>query len=170
MPAVAELAETGATMDDTDRRHLIRCVELAEAALASGHDPFGSILVAADGTVLREDHNRAGGGDETMHPEFELARWAANNMTAEARAGATVYTSGEHCPMCSAAHAWVGLGRIVYAVSASQLVEWRKSFGAAPSPVAVLPVQTIALRVKVEGPEPSLQARMHELHHRASLR
>ena len=33
-------------------------------------------------------------------------------------AACTVYTSGEHCPMCSAAHAWVGLGRIVYAVSA----------------------------------------------------
>jgi hypothetical protein len=70
--------------------------------------------------------------------------------------------------MCSAAHAWVGLGRIVYAVSAAQLVEWRKSFGASPSPVAVLPVQTIAPAVEVEGPEPSLQARMKDLHHRAS--
>ncbi len=157
-------------MDDADRRHLTRCVELAEAALAAGDDPFGSVLVAGNGGVLREDRNRAGGGDETLHPEFELARWAANNMTPEARAGATVYTSGEHCPMCSAAHAWVGLGRIVYAVSAAQLVEWRRSFGAAPSPVAVLPAQTIAPGVKVEGPEPSLQARMHDLHHRASLR
>ena len=157
-------------MDDTDRRHLSRCVELAEAALAAGDDPFGSVLVTADGTVLREEQNRCGSGDETLHPEFELARWAANNMTPEARAGATVYTSGEHCPMCSAAHAWVGLGRIVYAVSAAQLVDWRKTFGASPSPVAVLPVQAIAPGVKVEGPELSLQPRMHELHRRASQR
>ena len=157
-------------MDDTDRRHLTRCVELAEAALAAGDEPFGSVLVAADGRVLREDRNRVGRGDETLHPEFELARWAANNMTPAERAGATVYTSGEHCPMCSAAHAWVGLGRIVYAVSGAQLVEWRTSFGASPSPVAALPVQSIAPGVKVEGPEPSLQARMHDLHHRASLR
>jgi tRNA(Arg) A34 adenosine deaminase TadA len=139
-------------MDDTDRRHLTRCVELAEAALAAGDDPFGSILVAADGTVLREDQHRAGKGDETLHPEFELARWAANNMTPAERAGATVYTSGEHCPMCSAAHAWVGLGRIVYAVSSAQLVEWRKSFGASASPVAVLPIAAIATGIKVEGP------------------
>jgi tRNA(Arg) A34 adenosine deaminase TadA len=157
-------------MDDTDRRHLTRCVELAEAALTAGDDPFGSILVAADGTVLREDRNRAGKGDETLHPEFELARWAANNMTPAERAGATVYTSGEHCPMCSAAHAWVGLGRSVYAVSSAQLVEWRKSFGASASPVAVLPIAAIAPGTKVEGPEPSLQARMHDLHRRASLR
>jgi tRNA(Arg) A34 adenosine deaminase TadA len=157
-------------MDDTDRRHLTRCVELAEAALASGDDPFGSILVAADGTVLREDQNRCGRGDETLHPEFELARWAANNMTPAERAGATVYTSGEHCPMCSAAHAWVGLGRIAYAVSSAQLVDWRESFGAAPSPVATLPVQAIAPGVAVDGPEPSLSARMKDLHHRASMR
>ena len=155
-------------MDDTDRRHLTRCVELAEAALAAGDEPFGSVLVTADGRVVREDRNRVGKGDETLHPEFELARWAANNMTPGERAGATVYTSGEHCPMCSAAHAWVGLGRIVYAVSGAQLVEWRTSFGASPSPVAALRVQTIAPGVKVEGPEPSLQARMHDLHHRAS--
>ena len=157
-------------MDDTDRRHLTRCVELAEAALARGDDPFGSVLVTADGNVLREEQNRCGKGDETLHPEFELARWAANNMTPAERAGATVYTSGEHCPMCSAAHAWVGLGRIVYAVSAAQLVDWRKSFGASASPVATLPVEAIAPGVKVEGPEPTLAARMKDLHHRAAQR
>ena len=151
-------------MDDTDRRHLIRCVELAEAALATDNDPFGSVLVAADGTVLREDHNRTAGGDETRHPEFELARWAAENMSPADRAGATVYTSGEHCPMCSAAHAWVGLGRIVYAGSTAQLVEWRKSFGAAPGPVSPLPIQAIAPALPVDGPEPSLSARLKEMH------
>jgi tRNA(Arg) A34 adenosine deaminase TadA len=153
-------------MDDTDRRHLTRCVELAEAALATDNDPFGSVLVDANGKVLFEDHNRTAGGDETRHPEFDIARWAANNMTPEARATATVYTSGEHCPMCSAAHAWVGLGRIVYAGSTKQLVEWRTSFGAAPSPVAALPVQAIAPGLAVDGPEPTLSARLKELHRR----
>jgi hypothetical protein len=31
-------------------------------------------------------------------------------MTPAERAASTVDTSGEHCPMCAAAHAWVGLG------------------------------------------------------------
>jgi hypothetical protein len=35
-------------------------------------------------------------GDRTRHPEFELARWAAANMSPEARAAATVFTSAEH--------------------------------------------------------------------------
>ncbi|MEO7221850.1 MAG: nucleoside deaminase [Devosia sp.] len=153
-------------MDDTDRRHLIRCVDLAEAALNSDNDPFGSVLVAADGTVLREDHNRTAGGDETRHPEFELARWAAEHVTPADRATATVYTSGEHCAMCSAAHAWVGLGRIVYAGSTTQLVAWRKSFGAAPGPVTALPIQAVAPGIAVDGPEPSLSGRLEALHRR----
>ena len=93
--------------------YLRRCVELAAEALEAGDEPFGSVLVAADGAIVVEDRNRVAGGDRTRHPEFELARWAAENLSPEKRAAATVYTSGEHCPMCAAAHAGVGLGRFV---------------------------------------------------------
>ncbi|AZY94798.1 MULTISPECIES: nucleoside deaminase [Paracoccus] len=100
-------------IDDTDRKYLQRCVDLASEALDRGNEPFGSVLVSSEGEVLFEDYNRIGGGDHTQHPEFAIARWAANNMDVQDRAKATVYTSGEHCPMCAAAHGWVGLGRIV---------------------------------------------------------
>ena len=110
--------------DETDLRHLRRCVELARDALEAGDEPFGSVLVSSDGQVLAEDHNRVASGDPTRHPEFELARWAAEHLTPEERSRATVYTSTEHCPMCSAAHGWVGLGRIVYASSSQQRSGW----------------------------------------------
>lgn len=131
-------------MTNEDLVHLARAVALAREALDAGDEPFGSVLVGADGTVLREDRNRVSGGDETRHPEFELARWAANNVAETERANATVYTSGEHCPMCSAAHAWVGLGRIVYAASAAQSSGWREALGLASGPVASLPINAIA--------------------------
>ncbi len=150
----------------TDLKHLVRAVDLAEAALATDNDPFGSVLVAADGRVLFEDHNWESTGDATRHPEIDIARWAAANMTAGERAKATVYTSGEHCPMCAAAHAWVGLGRIVYAGSSEQLGQWRAEIGAAASPVAGLPINAIAPNLPVEGPEPSLSTRLRDLHHR----
>src|SRR5690625_6419316 len=91
-------------IDETDYKHLERCIELAKIALDKGDEPFGSILVSEDGEVLKEDHNRVASGDNTQHPEFALARWAANNLSPEERKKATVYTSGEHCAMCSAAH------------------------------------------------------------------
>ncbi len=153
-------------LSDADLRHLDRCVELATEALESGDEPFGSVLVASDGTVLAEDHNRVAGGDRTRHPEFELARWAAANLTPEERAAATVYTSGEHCPMCAAAHGWVGLGRIVYAASSVQLSEWLAELGVPAPPVRTLPIQEIAPSVTVEGPVPALAERIRELHRR----
>ena len=107
-----------------NRDHLRRCIELATEALEAGDEPFGSVLVSGDGRILAEDRNRIAGGDATRHPEFALARWAAENLSPDERAVATVYTSGEHCPMCAAAHGWVGLGRIVYIASAQQLAGW----------------------------------------------
>ncbi|MFC6885026.1 MULTISPECIES: nucleoside deaminase [Actinomadura] len=154
-------------MDDNDLRHLRRCVELAEAALEAGEEPFGSVLVGADGAVLAEDHNRiTSTGDPTAHPELALAQWAALNLSPGDRAGATVYTSGEHCPMCSAAHGWAGVGRVVYAVSAARLAEFSAEIGLPESPVRPIPVQDVAPGVTVEGPEPSLEAEMLALHRR----
>jgi tRNA(Arg) A34 adenosine deaminase TadA len=152
--------------DDIEQRHLRRCVELAAAALAEGDEPFGSVLVAADGTALAEDHNRVASGDRTRHPEFELARWAAANMTPEEREAATVFTSGEHCPMCAAAHGWVGLGRIVYASSSEQLTAWLADMGVPPPPVRTLPIQDIVPGLPVEGPIPGLAEQVHDLHRR----
>ncbi|WP_067815562.1 nucleoside deaminase [Nocardia inohanensis] len=151
---------------ETDIRHLERCLELAAAALDAGDEPFGSVLVAADGTVLAEDRNRVAGGDHTRHPEFELARWAAENLTPAERATATVYTSGEHCPMCSAAHAWVGLGPIVYAASTAQLSAWLAEFGVSPGPVNPLPIQAVAPNIAVSGPFPALTEQVYALHRR----
>ncbi|WP_199564927.1 nucleoside deaminase [Spongiactinospora rosea] len=147
-------------------RHLRRCVELAAQALDVGDEPFGSVLAGADGTALAEDHNHVASGDRTRHPEFELARWSAENMTPRERAGATVYTSGEHCPMCSAAHAWAGLGRIVYVCSSAQLSGWLAEWGVPAGPVRPLPIREVAPGVIVEGPVPELVNEVRDLHRR----
>jgi tRNA(Arg) A34 adenosine deaminase TadA len=158
-----------AGLSDAELGHLRRCIELAAEALADGDGPFGSVLVTADGSRRAEDRNREHSTeDETAHPEFALARWAAANLTADERAGATVFTSGEHCPMCAAAHGWVGLGRVVYVASSAQLTVWREEFGALSSPVRPLPIQEVAPRVTVEGPVPHLAEEMRELHRRAA--
>lgn len=77
---------------------------------------------------------------------------------------ATVYTSGEHCPMCAAGHAWVGLGRIVYAASAAQLTRWLSEWNAPSPPVAPLPITTVAPAVVVDGPAPELSDAMKSLY------
>ncbi len=137
---------------DEDIRRLGRCVELARAALAAGDEPFGSILVDAQGRIRFEDHNHVAGGDATAHPELAISRWAVSNLSPAERADATVYTSGEHCPMCAAAHAWVGLGRIVFAASGAQLTQWLTDWQMPLPPVAALPITTVAPHLVADGP------------------
>ena len=153
-------------VNNAEMRHLRRCVELAADALEAGDEPFGSVLVAANGAVLAEDRNRVASGDRTRHPELALARWAAANMAPEERASATVFTSGEHCPMCAAAHGWVGLGRIVYVASSVQLAAWLAELGISPPPVRTLPIREVVPGVVVEGPIPGLAEQVRDLHRR----
>ena len=147
------------TVTETDLAHLRRCVALAREALEDGDEPFGSVLVSGDGTVLFEDRNRVAAGDETRHPEFAISRWAANHLSPAERARATVYTSGEHCPMCAASHGWVGLGRIVYATSSAQLTSWGIT-----GPVAALPIRQVVPGAVVDGPVAEFEAEIRALH------
>ena len=153
----------------TDLTHLRRCLELAAEALADGDGPFGSVLADAAGNALQEDRNREHStGDPTAHPELALARWAALNLDPEACAGATVYTSGEHCPMCAAGQGWSGVGRVVYIASSAQLTEWRAGWGATDSPVRPLAIQEVAPSIEVVGPVPELVEEIRTLHRTAA--
>lgn len=147
-----------------DKQYLARCVELARQALAQGDEPFGSILVSATDQVLFEDRNHVAGGDHTRHPEFEIARWAAAHLTPAERAASTVYTSGEHCPMCAAAHGWVGLGRIVFASSTPQLSAWMQELGFAAPRVKALRITDVITDTAVDGPDDELAQQVGALH------
>jgi tRNA(Arg) A34 adenosine deaminase TadA len=142
-----------------DIRQLRRCIELAAVAVDRGDDPFGSVMVTADGSVVAERSNRViTDSDVTAHPELLLASWAGGNLTAAERAGATMYTSGEHCPMCATALVWAGIGRLVFVLS-------QKMIGDLAPPEATvfdLPARDVVAAsnatVTVEGPCPELVA------------
>jgi tRNA(Arg) A34 adenosine deaminase TadA len=150
-------------VSQVDLQHLRRCVELARTALENGHGPFGAVLVGAKGQRLYEDHNRVTDYDPTLHAELNVVRWVVANLAPVHRIRATVYTSCEQCPMCAAAHAWAGLGRIVYATSSAQLTAWLTEWHA-PTPVAMLPINTVAPRVVVDGPAVELEDEMKALY------
>src|SRR5690606_2764351 len=116
-----------------------------------------------------EDYNHTANGNQLLHPELAIAQWAVENMTEEERAAAVVYTSGEHCAMCAAAHAWVGLGKICYASSAEQLGQWLAEFKANPAPINLLGIKDVAPTIETEGPFQEFTEVIRELHRRNCL-
>jgi len=154
-------------LTDTDLKYLKQTIALAREALEAGDSPFGSVLVDKSGKFLHADRNRINTNkDATYHPELKLAQWAEQNIRDPVqRASTTVYTSGEHCAMCSAAHAWCGLGRIVYVSSSEQLGEWMGKLGTKPYHVANLSIQQVAPGIEVVGPAgEDLVNQVKELH------
>ncbi|MGV8872013.1 MAG: nucleoside deaminase [Rhodococcus sp. (in: high G+C Gram-positive bacteria)] len=100
-------------MTSLDEHHLARAIVLAGEAGQNGNRPFGAVLVAGDGSVIAEGRNEGtSSGDITAHAELAAIRAADAPTT-----GATMYASGEPCPMCAAAMVWAGLARIVFAAS-----------------------------------------------------
>ncbi|MBI3223622.1 MAG: nucleoside deaminase [Mycolicibacterium cosmeticum] len=99
-------------------RFIRRAIELAVHAGTAGNRPFGAVIVAADGSLLAKGENDATSrNDVTAHAELVALRRAQSDGRAAALTGATVYASGEPCPMCAAALVRAGVGRIVFAAS-----------------------------------------------------
>jgi tRNA(Arg) A34 adenosine deaminase TadA len=111
-------------MNQNDPPHLRAAFALARRAREHGDRPFGSVLVAADGRVLAEARNtQLTTRDCTGHAEMNLIREQCPGHGRDELAGATLYASGEPCPMCAAAIFWSGIGRVVFGLSSRTLYE-----------------------------------------------
>ena len=149
----------------TDKHFLALCIDLAEEALNAGDKPFGSILVDKNGIILAQARNKVNELNALSHPEYELAEWALDNLTEEQRKETTMYTSGEHCPMCAAAHGLARIGTVVYAASGQQYNKWPKEFSLPLSPINMIPIEVVVKEIKVRGPaKGELLERIKKLH------
>lgn len=109
------------SIDRVDRAHLRRAIELAVETGDAGNRPFGAVVVGADGTVVAEGANSVTtSGDVTEHAELDAVTTACGEGNAGQLVGATVYASGEPCPMCAAAMVWAGVRRVVFGAAAAQ--------------------------------------------------
>jgi tRNA(Arg) A34 adenosine deaminase TadA len=144
-------------------RLLRRANDVAGAALAAGHHPFGAILVAADHeTVLMTQGNVS----RVDHAEAVLARDAFARFGPEVLWHCTLVTTVEPCAMCAGTQYWAHIGRVIYGMSESRLLEMT---GADPeNPTLDLPCRQVFARgqkpVHVIGPVPEVEAEIAALH------
>lgn len=92
---------------------------LAEAA--RGDFPFGSVIVSEGRIVARGHNSGVRLSDPTAHGEMMAIRDFMSRHPAEELRSATIYTTGEPCPMCMGALIWCGVRRVVFAAPISEL-------------------------------------------------
>jgi tRNA(Arg) A34 adenosine deaminase TadA len=144
-------------------RLLRRANEVARAAMADGHHPFGALLVAADHeTVLIEQANV----DTVNHAEAVLARDAARRFTPDELWGCTLVTTVEPCAMCAGTQYWANIGRLVYGMSERRLLELTGNH--AENPTLDLPCREVFARgqksMQVWGPLAEVEDEIAALH------
>lgn len=83
--------------------------------------PFGAVIVRDGNVIARGANHGRKLHDPTAHGEMVAIRKAVESPGADAMKGATLYTTGEPCPMCMGAIIWCHIGRVVYAASIPQL-------------------------------------------------
>lgn len=92
---------------------------LAEAR--QGDFPFGAVIVRNGAAAARGRNMGVKSNDPTAHGEMVAIRnFVASHPAAELN-GATIYTTGEPCPMCMGAIIWCGFSRVVYGASIEAL-------------------------------------------------
>lgn len=107
-----------------DEEFVRRAIAIGRRARDTGNQPFGALLVTADGQVLAEGQNtEETTRDCTGHAETNAVRDAGREYDADVMAGATLYSSNEPCPMCAAAIFWSGVRRLVYGLSGDDLYD-----------------------------------------------
>lgn len=135
-------------------KHLRRANQIAVRSRFFGHHPFGAILIAPDHeTVLFEQGNV----DSVNHAESVLVRTAYQNLSPEYLWDCTLYTTVEPCAMCAGTLYWGNVGRLVYGIAETRLLELTGNHS--ENPTLNLPCRSIfqqgqkAIRVWGEIPE-----------------
>ena len=155
---------------EIDEKWMRVALDLAREAVALGEVPVGAVAVKNGQIVGRGFNMKEAQQDPTAHAEMIALRETAVSVQNWRLLDVTLYCTLEPCPMCAAAHAWVGLGRIVFVASSAQISAWRAAAGAAPSAVAALPISVVAPGVLVDGPAEGLVDEVRVLIEREAAR
>ena len=109
---------------------LLAAIEEAEAGLAEGGIPIGSVLVHGGEIVGRGHNRRVQGGSAILHAEMDALERAGRRTAAFYRE-CTLYTTLSPCAMCSGAIVLYRIPRVVIGENKSFLGEeaWLASHG-----------------------------------------
>jgi len=152
-------------MNAHDIEHLKTSITVAWSARKHGNHPFGAVLVDEHNQVVLQAENTVNTErDITGHAETNLVRLATHQFSPEQLARCTLYSSTEPCVMCAGAIYWSQIGRVVYALSETDLCE---IIGPSPEHL-LLPCREVFTHserhIEVHGPVSALDEEARAVH------
>ncbi len=103
-----------------DLPHLRSAIALAAIARKVGDEPYGAVVVSADGARLVDARNTQNTTkDPGAHAEANAVRLLKHSVPREKLEGATLYASGEPCATCAEAIVSSGIRRVVFGALAA---------------------------------------------------
>lgn len=106
------------TTTANDHAFLKRAVDLSFEHMRSGEGkPFGAVLVLEGRPIAEGWNSILASKDPTAHAEIMAVRRACKVLGTTDLGGATLYASGEPCPMCLGAMYLANVARCVYATT-----------------------------------------------------
>jgi tRNA(Arg) A34 adenosine deaminase TadA len=107
-----------------------------------------------------------GNVDTVNHAEAVLARVAAHRFSPDQLWGCTLVTTVEPCAMCAGTQYWAHIGRLVYGMSESRLLELTGNH--TENPTLDLPCREVFARgqktFEVIGPVPAVEDEIAAVH------
>lgn len=98
----------------TPQAFMARAQAAREAALGSGDQGYGAVIVK-DGRIVGWGPSRVVvAGDPTAHAEIEAVRDAARRLGTRDLSGCVIYATSRPCAMCEGALYWARVARIVH--------------------------------------------------------
>jgi len=97
-----------------DKEFIKICIELSQESLDNGDAPFGALAVK-DGQIVSQSGNKAQ-NRISDHADVIALHLARDALITSARAGCTLYSNCEPCPMCAFMAREYKVSRIVYAL------------------------------------------------------
>ncbi len=109
---------------EKDIKFLYKTADVATKAVESNNHPFGCVVVDDNDNIILESGNLCvTKNNYCAHAESEAAYFLAGKYDVDYLRRCTLYTSVEPCCMCSGTIYWSNIGRIVYGIPETKLLE-----------------------------------------------
>lgn len=97
-----------------DRRWYLAAEAMRQQAIAWGDQPYGAVLVTADGVVAQGPSRVVKDNDPDAHAERVAIRTAQQRLGTRNLAGAVLYSTSRPCAICARAAAQAQVARMYF--------------------------------------------------------